>query len=83
MGILKTILYIMMFYYIIKIVTRFAFPIFIKRFVNKMEDKMRQQQGHNEQYDETKIGKTVIDKKSTNKTSNKDVGEYVDYEEVE
>lgn len=59
------------------------FPIFIKRFMSKMENKMNQQQGFNEQYDETKIGETIIDKKPKDKTSNKNVGEYVDYEDVE
>ena len=47
-----------------------------------MEEKFRNQQGFEKQED-VNIGETVIDKKVNNKTSNKDVGEYVDYEEVE
>ncbi len=82
MGLLKTILIIIMIYYIIKIVSRLAFPHIMNRFMQKMEDKMRDQQGYQKQ-DETKIGETVIDKKPTNKSSNDSVGEYVDYEEVD
>ncbi|MCF6350458.1 MAG: DUF4834 family protein [Flavobacteriaceae bacterium] len=82
MGFLRTLLILIMVYYILKTITRLAFPIFIKRFMNKMENKMREQQS-NEQYDASKVGETVIDKKPTDKTSNKNVGEYVDYEEVD
>lgn len=72
-----------MVYYIIKIVTRLAFPHLIKRFMRKMENKIKQQQGFNNQYDDSKIGETMIDKKPKDKTSNKNVGEYVDFEEVD
>ena len=82
MGFLRTILIIIMVIYVIKIVTRMAFPFIMKRFMGKMEEKMKQQQGFDKQ-DESKIGETIIDKKPKNNTSNKDVGEYVDFEEVE
>lgn len=83
MNFLRTVIVIIMIYYIIKIVTRFAFPHLVKRFMHRMEDKMKQQQGFNEKYDDSKIGETIIDKKPKDKTSNKDVGEYVDFEEVD
>lgn len=82
MGLLRTIVIIMLVYYVFKIVARYAFPFFIKRFMGKMENKFREQQGYNKK-EEVNIGETVIDKAPTNKTSNSDVGEYVDYEEVE
>jgi hypothetical protein len=68
---------------VFKIIARYAFPFFIKRFMGKMEDKMRNQQGFDNQKDNVNIGETVIDKKPQNKSSNNDVGEYVDYEDVE
>ena len=82
MGILRTIVIIMLVYYVFKIVARYAFPFFIKRFMGKMENKFREQQGFNKE-EEVNIGETVIDKAPNNKTSNNNVGEYVDYEEVE
>lgn len=71
-----------MVYYVIKIVSRLAFPIVMKKFAQKMEDQIRRQQGFNENT-EHEIGKTVVDKKPNSKNSNKDVGEYVDFEEID
>ena len=82
MGFLRTIAIIMLIYYSLKFIARLAFPALIKRYMSKMEEKFRNQQGFEKQED-VNIGETVIDKKANNKTSNKDVGEYVDYEEVE
>ena len=82
MGLIKTIAIIMLVYYLLKIVGRFTLPFFAKRFMSKMEDQMRKQQGF-EKEEKTTIGETTIDKKATEKTSNKNVGEYVDFEDVE
>jgi hypothetical protein len=82
MGVLRTIFIIIIVFQVLKIISRFAFPVLMKRFVGKMEERMRQQQGHQQQ-DNTKVGETIIDKKPNDKTSNKDVGEYVDFEEVD
>ncbi len=83
MGLLRTIVFIVLIYYVLKIIGRYALPFFIKRFMGKMEDKMKQQQQGFEKKEEVNIGETVIDKKPKNNTSNKNVGEYIDYEEVE
>ena len=82
MGFLRTIAIIILIYYSLKFIARLAFPALIKRYMGKMEEKFRNQRGFEKQED-VNIGETVIDKKVNNKTSNKDVGEYVDYEEVE
>ncbi len=82
MGLIKTILIIMLVYYVLKIVARMAFPHIMKRAMDKMNAKMREQQGYT-QNESQQVGKTVIDKKPNNKTSSNSVGEYVDYEEVD
>jgi len=82
MGLLRTIFIILIVYYIIKFVGRLAFPHIMNRLMQKMENKMREQQEQTNP-NETKIGETVIDKKPQNKTSNDTVGEYVDFEEVD
>ncbi len=79
---LRTILIIMLAYYVLKIVARMAFPHIMKRAMDKMNAKMQEQQGY-KQTKNQEIGKTVVDKKPTSKTSNNSVGEYVDYEEVD
>lgn len=82
MGFIKTVLIIMTVYYALKFIARLAFPALIKKYMQNMEEKFRNQQGHNPAAD-INVGETVIDKKTSTSTSNKDVGEYVDYEEVE
>ena len=82
MGLLKTIAIFIIIYYAFKFFSRYIAPIFLKKVVNNMEKKYNQQQ--NQQTETTgKVGETVIAKKpsNTNKT-NKNTGEYVDYEEI-
>jgi hypothetical protein len=81
MGLLKTIAIIIIIYYGLKIVGRYIMPIFIKKVVQDVEKKYKQQQ---EQQEFTgKVGETIIAKKPPkSKESNKIVGDYVDYEEI-
>lgn len=84
-GLLRTILIIILVYYGLKIIGRFAFPLLMKRFMGKVEKKFQEQQGqYRKQEPTSKVGDTVIDKKpGQHKKSNDDVGEYTDYEEVD
>jgi hypothetical protein len=82
MGLLRTLFIIIAVYYVIKFIGRLAFPHILNRFMQKMENKMREQQGYTK-HDETKVGETIIDKAPKSKKSNDSVGEYVDYEEVD
>ena len=84
MGLLKTIAIFIIVYYAFKFFSRYIAPIFLKKVIKNVEKKMKDQQQN--QYNDTsegKIGETVIDKKpSQQKEGNKDVGDYVDYEDV-
>lgn len=82
MGFLRTIAIIILVYYAFKFIARLAFPMLIKKYMSNMETKFRNQQAYQKKED-INIGETVIDKKPNSKTSKNDVGEYVDYEEVE
>jgi len=84
LGILRTILIIMLVYYALKLIGRYVFPIFFKKMVKNFEKKVKEQQGFQQPVDKTKVGETTIDKKPLQtKESNKNVGEYVDYEDVD
>lgn len=84
LGILRTILIIMLVYYVLKLIGRYVFPIFFKKMVKNFEKKVKEQQGFQQPVDKTKVGETTIDKKPLQtKESNKNVGEYVDYEDVD
>jgi hypothetical protein len=83
MGLLRTILVILAFYYVFKIITRYVLPFFLKRYINNVQERARQQH-QNQQDPNVKVGETVIDKKPSNTNkSNNSVGEYVEYEEVD
>jgi hypothetical protein len=84
-GFLRTILIILLVYYGIKILTRLFAPYLLRYMSKKMQQKygghFQQQQQENPKQKE---GETVIDKvPQQHKTSDKSVGEYVDYEEIE
>ncbi|MCG7501434.1 DUF4834 family protein [Tenacibaculum sp. Mcav3-52] len=81
---LKTILIILLVYYVIKFLAKLFGPYLIKKAVDKVQKKAAQQYRNQQQASDVEVGKTVIDKKPSNsKESNNSVGEYVDYEEID
>ena len=84
MGLLRTIAILVIIYYIFKFFSRYIAPIFLKKVMTNVEKKFREQQ-HQQQSsaDVGNIGETVIAKKPNQpKEGKKDVGDYVDYEEI-
>jgi hypothetical protein len=83
-GFFRTILIILLVYYGIKILSRMLAPVFFKYVSKKAEKKFGQQFGNFQtNKPPEKEGETIIDKMPKTKPSNKDVGEYVDYEEID
>ncbi|MEE2772580.1 MAG: DUF4834 family protein [Bacteroidota bacterium] len=88
-GVLKTVLIILLVYFGLKIIFRYFGPLILKYFMRKMGKKFEQQFNHqfgggfqNQQAQQK--GKVSIDKKPKNdRTSDKKVGEYIDYEEID
>lgn len=85
MNFLRTIFIILLIYYALKIIARFAFPLLFKKVMGNVEKKFREQQNQRQSnQQQTKVGETVIDKApKTNQKINDSTGEYIDYEEVE
>jgi hypothetical protein len=88
MGVVRTILIILLIYYGFKFLTRLIAPIILKKMVNKMGSNFQSsftnfsKQAHSQK----KEGDITIEKskKKDKKTkSKKDVGDYIDYEEVD
>ena len=85
---LRTLAIIIIVFYVLRWLTKIFAPILMRRMVNKMQQQaQQQQQQYNQQRQNTakaREGETVIDRKpSTPKQSNNDVGEYVDFEEID
>ena len=76
-GFLRTLGIIVLFYYLFKFAVRLFAPILMQKAVNKMQDKMQEQyrQQQEQQYNASQATKTTPKPK-------KEVGEYIDYEEV-
>lgn len=86
MGLLRTILIILLVYYGIKILSRIFAPYLIRYMSKKMQERFggHFQQQQNQSEPKYKEGETVIDKVPKQDTSsNKNVGEYIDYEEID
>lgn len=87
-GLARTLLWILLFYFAFKILARLLAPFLVKLAAKKMEQRFGQQfggfQNQTQQQPKHKEGETVIDKvPNRKKTSSNDVGEYIDFEEVD
>ena len=84
MGLLKTILYILLFYYAFKFLARLLAPFLIKKASDTIQRKAAQQFRDKQPKSNVKEGETIIDKApGNNQQTKKTVGEYVDFEEID
>jgi hypothetical protein len=84
MGLLKTLIYILLFYYAFKFLAKLFAPFLIKKVANTVQKKAEQQFGGEQVKPNIKEGETIIDKAPRNQNqSNSSVGEYVDFEEID
>jgi hypothetical protein len=76
-GLIRTIAIIILCYYLFKFAVRIFAPILMQKAVNKMQEKMQEQyRQQQEQYNNTTQSTRTTPKPK------KEVGEYIDYEEV-
>jgi DNA integrity scanning protein DisA with diadenylate cyclase activity len=85
-GIIKTIFYLMLFYYVIKFLARLFLPIVVKKVVEKAGQNFQQHyQSNTSNHQKNSTTDEIIydATKSTKPRETKKVGEYVDYEEID
>lgn len=83
---LRTIAIILLVIYGLKFIAKYLLPIVLKKAVNKAQERAQQRNtGFSSAEQDVKVGETIIDKKPQANRNNqsKDVGDYVDYEEVD
>jgi len=82
MFLVKLILFFILFYWLVKLSTRFFAPYLLKKMVSKMQEKAAESQGN--YYDRMKKeGEVnVIVNDQEKKVPNDNSGEYIDYEEI-
>lgn len=79
-GLLRTLMYIILFYYAFKFLARLFLPVLLKKVVEKASENMRNPQTNQNQGNSkaTDTAQAAAKPKSTQK-----VGEYIDFEEVD
>jgi hypothetical protein len=80
-GLLRTLLIFVLVYTIFKYLLRLFAPLIVKSIAKKAEAHFRNQSAPKPPTQ--KEGEISVDKMPNSNSSNNDVGEYVDYEEVE
>jgi hypothetical protein len=79
-GFFRTIVYMVGFYYVFKFLARIFLPILMNKAVNKVQQNFEQQQS---QYQKSNDNVDYQSPKNENPKSSKQIGDYIDYEEVE
>ncbi len=86
-GFIRTLFYIMAFYYVFKFLARLFLPLILKKVVEKAGTNFQQQQHQTKDnaWNKTKSGEEIFynPTDSKNPRETKKVGDYVDYEELE
>ncbi|HEX8576187.1 MAG TPA: DUF4834 family protein [Flavobacterium sp.] len=85
-NIIKTLFYILIFYYVFKFLAKLFLPVIVKKVVEKASQSFEQQYTNkNRQYHSgTQQDEIIVDTPSSSKPrETKKVGEYVDYEEID
>ena len=84
-GLIKFLIWFFIISYILKFLGRFVFPFLLKRYVKKKQSqfnqKFTQQQDTTVDVEEGKV--TIKTKVKKSKSDKNDMGEYVDFEEVD
>lgn len=86
-GFIRTLFYIVAFYYIIKFLAKLFLPLLVKKVVEKAGENFQQQQQNargNSWQKTPNNDEIIIDTANAKKTrETKKVGDYVDYEEID
>lgn len=86
-GFIKTLFYIMLFYYIFKFLAKLFLPLLVKKVVEKASENFQKQQqsaqNNSWQTTQTRDEVTYNNTNAKKPRETKKVGDYVDYEEID
>ncbi len=86
-GIIKTLFYIIAFYYIFKFLAKLFLPMLVKKVVQKAGENFQKQQQNSQDtsWKKTQNNDEIVynTTKNKNPSETKKVGDYVDYEEID
>jgi hypothetical protein len=84
-GIIKTLFYMIAFYYIFKFLAKLFLPLLVKKVVEKAGQNFQQQHSQDNSWQKTPSKEEIIYNTANvkNPRETKKVGDYVDYEEID
>ena len=84
-GLLKTIFFLLTFYYLFKLIGRILVPLLLKKTMERMQDRQQAAANAYQEKARQQEGKVTIKTKTQKKNNpvSENQGEYVDYEEVD
>ena len=82
-GLIKFLFWFFLISYLLKILVRIFAPLLMKRFANRMQERFNQQYQSSKNSSEEE-GKITVEKvNNSTKIKSDDLGDYIDFEEVE
>ena len=82
-GLIIFLFWFFLISYILRVLGRYFFPILLKRYINKKQSQFNQQFNQQDSPIEKEGKVSVKTKPKKSKTDTNDMGEYVDFEEVD
>lgn len=85
-GFARFFFIVIIIYVIFRLLIRYVFPFIVKRYLKRFQNNFYEQNPHLKNQQQKKEGEVNIEhdpSKNSKKKGNDDIGEYVDYEEVE
>ncbi|TGD58862.1 DUF4834 family protein [Flavobacterium humi] len=83
-GLFRTIVFMIGFYYLVKFLARIFMPMIMQNMVNKAQENFQKQQAQSTFNQANQSSSQDFESsKNQNPKSKKQVGDYIDYEEVE
>jgi len=83
MGLIRFLFWFFLISYILRILGRYLFPILLKRYIKKKQSQFNQQFNQQNSPVEEEGEVSIKTKPKKSKTDTNDMGEYVDFEEVD
>ena len=83
MGLLRFLFWFFLISYILRVLGRYFFPILLKRYIKKKQSQFNQQFNPQGSPVEEEGEVSIKTKPKKSKTDTDDMGEYVDFEEVD
>lgn len=82
-GLIRFLFWFFLISYILNLLGRFLFPVLLKRYVRKKQSQFNQQFNQQQDPVEKEGNVSIKTKPNKSKTDTNDMGEYVDFEEVD